>query len=158
VERLAEYLEDKGVKCVALTSSSEQRKRGSNKHLEGFMRPVQINEGPTHHLSSFHSSSSSKGHKNNVKEAALRDPKVTPHVMITTSFLSRGLDFAPEVGHVFIVDEPRNMMDFLHRAGRSGRAGQKGKVVIFTKLKGRGSARGKEMKERLRKLSQRRGG
>ena len=44
--------------------------------------------------------------------------------MITTYMLSRGLDFSPNVRHVFIVDEPRNMVDFLHRSGRSARAGQ----------------------------------
>ena len=69
--------------------------------------------------------------------------------MITTSMLSRGLDFSPEVRHVFIVDEPRNMVDFLHRAGRSARAGQSGKVVVFGKLSGRGSARATEMKKKV---------
>lgn len=147
VVELAGYLEEKGIKCVALTSTSEQRKRGSNKHLEGFLRPVQINPDPAHV-----SSSSNPKRTKETDEATLRDPKSTPHVMITTSLLSRGLDFAPELEHVFIVDEPRNMVDFLHRAGRSGRAGKQGKVVIFTKLKGRGSARGHDVKERVRAL------
>jgi len=64
--------------------------------------------------------------------------------MITTSMFSRGLDFSP--------DEPRNMVDFLHRAGRSARAGQVGKVVAFGKLKGRGSAKATEMKKKVRAL------
>ena len=50
--------------------------------------------------------------------------------MVTTSLLSRGLDFSPEVKHV---DEPRNMIDFLYRAGRSGRAGQSGKLIEIRK-------------------------
>ncbi|KXN80798.1 ATP-dependent RNA helicase MRH4, mitochondrial [Leucoagaricus sp. SymC.cos] len=150
VTELAGYLEEKGIKSVALTSTSENRKRGSNKHLEGFMRPVQINPDPAHG-----SGGTTKRKKVEVDEATLRDPKTTPHVMITTSLLSRGLDFSPELEHVFIVDEPRNMVDFLHRAGRSGRAGQKGKVVIFSKMKGRGSARSKEAKERVRELIRR---
>jgi len=49
--------------------------------------------------------------------------------MVTTSLLSRGLDFSPEVKHVFIVDEPRNMIDFLHRAGRSGRGSDRGREI-----------------------------
>jgi ATP-dependent RNA helicase MRH4 len=151
VVELAGHLEQSGIKCVALTSTSDQRKRGSNKHLEGFLRPVQINPDPARvSSSSLRSSYAKRESKGEVNEAILRDPKLTPHVMITTSLLSRGLDFAPELEHVFIVDEPRNMVDFLHRAGRSGRAGKKGKVVIFTKMKGRGSARSLKVKERVR--------
>ena len=59
-----------------------------------------------------------------------------PLVLVTTSLLSRGLDFNSSVKHVFIVDEPKNMVDFLHRAGRTGRAGQAGKVVIFAPKRG----------------------
>ena len=59
-----------------------------------------------------------------------------PLVLVTTSLLSRGLDFNSSVKHVFIVDEPKNMVDFLHRAGRTGRAGQAGKVVIFAHKRG----------------------
>ena len=60
------------------------------------------------------------------------------HVLVATSLLSRGLDFLPEIKHVSTVNEPRNMVDFLHRAGRSGRVGQSGKVV---KMQGRESSR-----------------
>lgn len=59
-----------------------------------------------------------------------------PLVLVTTSLLSRGLDFNSSVKHVFIVDEPKNMVDFLHRAGRTGRAGEAGKVVIFAHKRG----------------------
>lgn len=141
VVELAGYLEASGIKCIALTSTSDERRRGSNKHLEGFLRPVKINSDPPR----------VKGGKAE-DEAVLRNPKRTPHVMVTTSLLSRGLDFAPELENVFIVDEPRNMVDFLHRAGRSGRAGRKGKVVIFTKMKGRGSSRSLQVKERVRSV------
>ena len=37
--------------------------------------------------------------------------KEVPHVLITTPLLSRRLDFSPDVRHIFIVDEPRNMVD-----------------------------------------------
>ena len=52
-------------------------------------------------------------------------------MLVTTSLLSRGLDFTPAVKHVFLLDEPRDMLDFLHRAGRTGRAGRVGNVVVF---------------------------
>jgi len=55
--------------------------------------------------------------------------------MVTTLILS---DFSPDIKHGFIVDVPRNTNDFLHHAGRVGRAGQHGIVIIFGKLKGRG--------------------
>jgi len=128
VQSLGDFLKDKGIPNVALTKDSGARNIGNNHHLDGFLRTANSERKPT-------PSSPSEG-----KE---------PHVMITTSMLSRGLDFSPYVRHVFIVDEPRNMVDFLHRAGRSARAGQVGKVVVFGKLKGRGSLRTTEMKKKV---------
>ncbi|KAF4598082.1 RNA helicase [Pleurotus pulmonarius] len=135
VDALSEYLLSKGIKTVALTSQGSERKKGSNHHLDGFLR------GP--------------GNKDSSKNTALvsSDPAQTPHVMITTSLLSRGLDFSPDMRHIFIVDEPRNMVDFLHRAGRSGRAGERGKVVIFGKMKGRGSSKAKDVRQRVKALN-----
>ncbi|KAF8797685.1 P-loop containing nucleoside triphosphate hydrolase protein [Phlegmacium glaucopus] len=122
----SKYLSEKGIKNVPMTSQSEHRGRGSNKHLAGFLRKDdnQVTQPST-----------------NVTDS--------PHVMITTSLLSRGLDFSPSIKHVFIVDEPRNMIDFLHRAGRSGRAGEKGKVVVFGKMTGRGSSKAKDVRKRV---------
>ncbi|OBZ79025.1 ATP-dependent RNA helicase MRH4, mitochondrial [Grifola frondosa] len=138
VENLGEHLREKGIPNVALTSSSEERLRGSNHHLDGFLR--EKGEGVA-------AKGDAKG-KSAVKKDATED-KEPPHVMITTSLLSRGLDFSPSVKHVFIVDEPRNLIDFLHRAGRSGRAGESGKVVIFGKPKGRGSNRTREIRQKV---------
>lgn len=128
VQSLGVHLEGKGIPNVALTKDGGARNIGNNHHLDGFLRATNPKPKPR---------SSSSGED---KE---------PHVMITTSMLSRGLDFSPDVRHVFIVDEPRNMIDFLHRAGRSARAGQPGKVVVFGKLKGRGSAKATEMKKKV---------
>jgi ATP-dependent RNA helicase MRH4 len=137
VIELCAYLEEQDVKCVPMTSAGEHRRMGSNRHLAGFMKKQSIVE----------TVSKTKGLR-----SLRRAPEIetrSPLVMVTTSLLSRGLDFSPEVKHVFIVDEPRNMVDFLHRAGRSGRAGQRGKVVVFGKLSGRGSERGKEVRKRV---------
>jgi ATP-dependent RNA helicase MRH4 len=128
VQSLGAFLEGKGIPNVALTKDGDARNFGNNHHLDGFLRTNKSRPKPR-------SSSLSEG-----KE---------PHVMITTSMLSRGLDFSPNLRHVFIVDEPRNMVDFLHRAGRSARAGQVGKVVVFGKLKGRGSAKATAMKQKV---------
>ncbi|EPQ61377.1 P-loop containing nucleoside triphosphate hydrolase protein [Gloeophyllum trabeum ATCC 11539] len=110
VHDLCAYLQKEGVKCVEITSTGEQRLRGSNKHLAGFL-------------------------KNTSPVVADGDDADIPRVLVTTSLLSRGLDFSPSVSHVFIMDEPRNKVDFLHRAGRTARAGGRGTVVIFGKGK-----------------------
>ncbi|KAK7457245.1 RNA helicase, variant 2 [Stygiomarasmius scandens] len=146
VEALSEYLEEKGIKTVWLTGSGSNRLKGSNRHLEGFLkeRPgrsdVEENEDENVEAESDGAPTDPN------------DPKTTPHVMITTSLLSRGLDFSPDLKNVFIVDEPRNLIDFLHRAGRSARAGQRGRVVVFGKYEGRGSERARTIRRRVAEL------
>jgi len=139
VMEMSDYLSEQGIKNVAMTSRSEHRGRGSNKHLAGFLRSSKDDH---HSATTTTTTTTTQRRLTNVKDAA-------PHVMITTSLLSRGLDFSPSIRHVFIVDEPRNMIDFLHRAGRSGRAGQRGKVVVFGKMTGRGSSKAKDVRKRV---------
>lgn len=132
MEDLGRYLTDRGIPNVALTSTSETRGRGNNHHLDAFLRE--------------------RAGGSEASELAEQDKAKQPHVLITTSLLSRGLDFSPSIKHVFIMDAPRNMVDFLHRAGRSGRAGEKGKVVIFGKGKGRGAAKDRDVRSRVKAL------
>ena len=139
MEDLGLYLKERGIPNVALTSTAEARFRGSNRHLAGFLKV------------SEEMSSNRQGQSVNSSASAVLQSD--PHVMITTSLLSRGLDFSPQIKHVFIVDEPRNMIDFLHRAGRSGRAGNEGKVVVFGKMKGRGSENAREVKRKIGALT-----
>ena len=146
VNDLGLHLEQRGIKNIALTSTSNQRKRGSNHHLEGFLRQL-----PTKSAGEAVTESPPElAERQTLQPLELQsNPKEEPHVMITTSLLSRGLDFSPNIRHVFIVDEPRNMIDFLHRAGRAGRAGERGKVVVFGKMKGRGSSKAKDVRKRI---------
>lgn len=129
VDSLSEYLSSKEIKNVALTSTSEERTRGMgsnrNKHLEGFLKPLpkpssSVDEG------SEIPSNLSQAPKPVVRpltplselperHTPEREDKETPRVLITTSLLSRGLDFSPAIKHVFIVDEPKNLVDFLVR-------------------------------------------
>jgi ATP-dependent RNA helicase MRH4 len=130
VAELAAFLESRGIASVALSGGSGARRHGSNAHLDGFLKPLK----PT-----VESAGKAKAPRGDA-----------PRVLITTSLLSRGLDFSPDVAHVFVADAPRNMVDFLHRAGRAGRAGNKGKVVLFAKEKGRGTEAGREVKRKVR--------
>ncbi|KAH7881383.1 P-loop containing nucleoside triphosphate hydrolase protein [Lentinula edodes] len=139
-----------------------ERRRGSNKHLEGFLRvrsksrdssdsnpttegQSSTSSAPRRLQPLVISSSASPSSRTSKPPSTPATPTLsnTPHVLLTTSLLSRGLDFAPSVRHVFIVDEPRNVVDFLHRAGRTGRAGTEGVVVVFGKG-GRSTSQGKK--------------
>ena len=148
MEDLSEFLEGRNIRTTALTGTARSRGRGNNHHLDGFLRV----KAKT--LSSPSSSSDDVKQSKAIttQRGDLKDPKKMPHVLITTSLLSRGLDFSPHIKHVFIVDEPRNMIDFLHRAGRAGRAGEKGKVVVFSKMAGRGSGLAKDVRKKVRAL------
>ncbi|KAJ3054461.1 DEAD-box ATP-dependent RNA helicase, partial [Rhizophlyctis rosea] len=65
------------------------------------------------------------------RERSLRDFKYgrTP-VMIATDVAARGLDI-PNVGHVINYDLPGDIDDYVHRIGRTGRAGNVGRATAF---------------------------
>lgn len=123
-EEVGEYLKSMNMPALVMTGASESRRRGSNNHLEAFLAPKRGTRSPKPSSPSPDSPSKSRS-----ASAASEEPRV----LITTSLLARGLDFSPSVSHVLIVDEPRNEVDFLHRAGRTGRAGRPGTVVVFGK-------------------------
>lgn len=54
----------------------------------------------------------------------------SPAVLLTTDVLARGLDI-PEIDVVVQLDPPKLPKDFIHRCGRSGRAGKKGMALTF---------------------------
>lgn len=58
----------------------------------------------------------------------LTDGRVS--VLIATDVAARGIDI-PEVSHVFNFDMPRTADTYLHRIGRTGRAGLKGTAISF---------------------------
>lgn len=55
---------------------------------------------------------------------------LTPAVLLTTDVLARGIDI-PDIDLVIQLDPPTQPKDFIHRCGRSGRAGKRGMAVIF---------------------------
>uniref|UniRef100_A0A5B7B4B4 RNA helicase n=1 Tax=Davidia involucrata TaxID=16924 RepID=A0A5B7B4B4_DAVIN len=65
------------------------------------------------------------------RERALRSFKtgVTP-ILVATDVAARGLDI-PHVAHVINFDLPKDINDYVHRIGRTGRAGNSGLATAF---------------------------
>ena len=51
-------------------------------------------------------------------------------ILVATDVAARGLDI-PKVTHVINFDQPNSYEDYVHRIGRTGRAGQTGKALTF---------------------------
>jgi ATP-dependent RNA helicase RhlE len=67
------------------------------------------------------------GHRNRVLRE-FREEKI--QTIVTTDLLARGLD-VPHVNHVVNYDLPYKSEDFLHRIGRTARAGREGSAITF---------------------------
>ena len=55
-------------------------------------------------------------------------------LLVTTDIAARGLDIEG-VTHVFNYDLPRNTTDYIHRIGRTGRAGHDGEAITFVEAR-----------------------
>ena len=64
---------------------------------------------------------------------AFKEGKV--NVLVATDVASRGLDI-PNVSHVINFDQPENYDSYVHRIGRTGRAGNRGKALTFVATHG----------------------
>lgn len=67
------------------------------------------------------------GHRNRVLRE-FREGKI--QIMVTTDLLARGLD-EPSIKNVISFDLPYKAEDFLHRIGRTARAGREGTAITF---------------------------
>ena len=71
-------------------------------------------------------------HKSAIRTKNLRRFRdcMTPAVLLTTDVLARGIDI-PGIDLVVQLDPPTQPKDFIHRCGRSGRAGKRGMAITF---------------------------
>eukprot|EP00392_Amoebophrya_sp_AT5.2_P008967 g8995.t1 len=62
----------------------------------------------------------------------LNDPSKprSPNLLIATNLASRGLDIS-DINHVVMYDLPQTLADYIHRIGRTGRAGASGRVTTI---------------------------
>jgi superfamily II DNA/RNA helicase len=67
------------------------------------------------------------GHRNRVLRE-FREEKI--QILVTTDMLARGLD-VPSIKYVVSYDLPYKGEEFLHRIGRTARAGREGKAITF---------------------------
>ncbi|KAK1426883.1 hypothetical protein QVD17_15563 [Tagetes erecta] len=71
------------------------------------------------------------GRTQSEREGALRDFRHGPtNILVATDVASRGLDVTG-VAHVVNLDLPKTMEDYVHRIGRTGRAGSTGRATSF---------------------------
>ncbi|KAK1921838.1 ATP-dependent RNA helicase MRH4, mitochondrial [Papiliotrema laurentii] len=124
VQAVSEALTAKGIDNLTWMKEGENRRHGSSGPLKSFLLDPKV--------SVDEAMSPAAADKSKVKSG-----EPDPRVLVTTGILSRGLDFSPLISTVFLVDQPKDILDFVHRAGRAGRAGRKGRVVIFGQSQGR---------------------
>eukprot|EP00894_Picocystis_sp_ML_P004568 jgi/Pico_ML_1/55085/g835.t1 len=62
-----------------------------------------------------------------LKEYAVDDAPIP--ILVCTDLAARGLDFNKSVAHVVMFDFPLNPVDYIHRTGRTARAGGRGRIT-----------------------------
>ena len=61
--------------------------------------------------------------------------RILMRVLISLSYFCRGLDMPARVHHIVNFDFPYNPVDYIHRAGRTARAGMTGKITSLLQKK-----------------------
>jgi len=79
-----------------------------------------------HSAASLHGDMSQRQRTRTIKQ--LREEKIK--ILVATDVASRGID-VPTITHVINFDLPHNVEDYVHRIGRTGRAGAKGAALSF---------------------------
>lgn len=108
-EEVAEYLRSKGIDAQALHRDTAEKRHGQV--LEAFTTPEALRI-PTPSVAS--------------RRRSLANVKV----LVVTDLASRGIDTLA-VRHVVLYDVPHTTIDFIHRLGRAGRIGRRGRGIVL---------------------------
>lgn len=104
---------DKVMIFARTREAAEQINRFVDRRLEGAVRAIHANKGQNSRLNAL----------DDFRKEDIR-------VLVATDVASRGLDI-PKISHVINFDIPMVIEDYVHRIGRTGRAGQKGIAWSF---------------------------
>lgn len=143
-KELTEYLCGKGIDAIAL--SREVQEDGRQRMAEALAEFTGASDGPS---SSKNDGKAEKRQKQLLKRQSRMPVRMLPNtkVLVATDLGSRGID-TTTVRHVVLYDCPHTTIDFIHRLGRTGRMGKRGRGIV---LVGRGDRKDvvKEVREAM---------
>jgi superfamily II DNA/RNA helicase len=113
---LDHLLRDAGIGQALVFTATKQ----SAEDLSGALREQGFSAGALH--------GDMRQHERNITLQRLRDGRV--RVLVATDVAARGID-VPGISHVINFDAPRQAEDYVHRIGRTGRAGRTGVAVTL---------------------------
>ena len=96
------------------------KERTDTEHLSGFLTKAGYS------VAALHGSKTQDQREKALNQ--LRDGKID--ILVCTNVAARGIDI-DNVAHVINYHAPGNIVDYIHRIGRTGRAGRKGMATTF---------------------------
>ena len=145
---LANYLLSKGIQAVALNrDTSEQRQSDVLRTFTSSARETVATTPNDHAIppSGPNFSAVVRPSRPSIPKRQLPNTKV----LVSTDLGSRGIDTLA-VRHVILYDVPHSTVDFIHRLGRTGRMGRRGKGIVLVGKGDRGDVV-REIKEGMYK-------
>ena len=136
-QEVSEYLQSKSIDAVALSRDTPEQRQSELLASFTSRTPETIANTP---LAPAPASSSGSNYVPAHRAPTVPAPKRSlpnTKVLVTTDLGSRGIDTLA-VRHVILYDVPHSTIDFIHRLGRTGRMGRRGKGIV---LVGKGDRR-----------------
>ncbi|KAF7900704.1 uncharacterized protein EAF01_008006 [Botrytis porri] len=134
-QEVADYLKSKGIDAIALSRDTPEERQ--SEMLASFTSSARLSTPKP----DSHPGSLSDNQPNYVPFGKVAPPvkRRLPNtkVLVTTDLGSRGIDTVA-VRHVILYDVPHSTIDFIHRLGRTGRMGKRGRGIV---LVGKGDRR-----------------
>lgn len=87
-------------------------------------------DGASPRVLQYHKGSSQAEREESLRYVQMKEDASRSFIFVCTDATARGLD-VPAVSHVIHADFPASAVDFLHRSGRTGRAGKNGVVTAI---------------------------